>query len=114
MKQEEILRLTRLALKMRKRALKMALDCNHYGSHLGGGLSTIEIFVSLYGSLMKFNPANPVDSNRDRLIVSKGHCVLAYYATLNEFGFISDDFLKQFEINGSGLHGHASRNLPWN
>jgi transketolase len=98
-----------LAEKLRKSALKMALDCGNNGSHLGGGLSTIEIFAVLYGGIMNFDSSNPNDIKRDRLIVSKGHCVLAYYTALNEMKFLTNEDLKTFEVNGSGLHGHASR-----
>ena len=100
-----------LATNLRNRALKMALDCGNNGSHLGGGLSTIEIFATLYGAVMNFDLNHPFWEDRDRLIVSKGHCVLAYYSVLNHVGFISDDELLSFETNGSFLHGHATRNL---
>ena len=96
---------------MRKRALKMALDCGNNGSHLGGGLSAIEIFAALYGGVLRYDVKNPVWEDRDRLIVSKGHCVLAYYPALCEAGYLSDEELNSFEVNGSGLHGHATRDL---
>lgn len=99
------------ANEIRLRSLKMALDCGKNGAHLGGGLSTIEIFATLYSSILKYDIKKPFDINRDRLIVSKGHCVLAYYSSLNKIGFISDEELNTFEINGSNFHGHATRNL---
>jgi transketolase len=102
-------RLTSLAHALRVRALKMAYECGNNGSHLGGGLSAIEIFAVLYGGILRYDTKNPLDIERDRLIVSKGHCVLAYYTALKEAGFFSEDDLKSFEVNGSGLHGHASR-----
>lgn len=100
-----------VAKELRLRALKMALDSGKNGSHLGGGLSTIEIFATLYSSILKFDNNNVASSDRDRLIVSKGHCVLAYYTALNRYGFISNEDLLTFEINGSNFHGHATRNL---
>src|SRR3989339_63054 len=100
-----------LAIALRNRALKMALDSGSNGAHLGGGLSAIEIFATLYGAVMKYNSAKPDDKERDRLIVSKEHCVLAYYTALNSFGFLSDDELLLFEQNGSFLHGHATRDI---
>lgn len=102
-------RISELAHTLRLRALKMAYECGNNGSHLGGGLSAIEIFAVLYGSILRFDISNPLNNDRDRLIVSKGHCVLAYYTALKEAGFFSEDDLKSFEVNGSGLHGHACR-----
>ncbi len=102
-------RLSELARDLRIRALKMAYECGNNGSHLGGGLSLIEIFAVLYGEILRFDINNPLNIERDRLIVSKGHCVLAYYTALKEAGFLSEDDLKSFEVNGSGLHGHACR-----
>ena len=100
-----------LAQRMRLRALEMAYASGKNGAHLGGGLSAIEIFASLYGSVMKFDVSNPFNENRDRLVVSKGHCVLAYYTALNAMGFMSNEELLKFEVNGEHLHGHATREL---
>ena len=47
---------------------------------------------------------------RDRFILSKGHACLAYYASLNLMGFISDDELKTFEKDNSSLAGHPVKN----
>lgn len=101
-----------LAQKMRLRALEMAFASGKNGAHLGGGLSAIEIFASLYGAVLNYSVSNPFDENRDRLVVSKGHCVLAYYTALYNAGFMTDDDLKKFEVNGEHLHGHATRELP--
>ena len=96
---------------MRLMALQMAYQSGKNGSHLGGGLSAIEIFATLYGEVMHIDSANPYDEERDRLVVSKGHCVLAYYTALCKAGFLSEEDLRHFEINGSFLHGHATRNI---
>ena len=100
-----------LAQKMRLRALEMAFASGKNGAHLGGGLSAIEIFASLYGAVLNYSVSNPFDENRDRLVVSKGHCVLAYYTALYNSGFMTDDDLTKFEVNGEYLHGHATREL---
>lgn len=62
---------------MRLRALEMAYNSGKNGAHLGGGLSTIEIFAVLYNGVLNVNVNNPYDEKRDRLVVSKGHCVVA-------------------------------------
>lgn len=99
------------AKQLRLKALEMAYKSGKNGSHVGGGLSAIEIFAALYGGVLKFDVNNPDDEERDRLVVSKGHCVLAYYSALNAVGFMSQEDLDGFEVDGQHLHGHAFRNL---
>lgn len=89
----------------------MAYKSGKNGSHVGGGLSAIEIFAALFGGVMKFDVNNPDYEERDRLVVSKGHCVLAYYSALNAVGFMSQEDLDGFEVDGQHLHGHAFRNI---
>ena len=48
---------------------------------------------------MKIDPKNPKDENRDRFVLSKGHCSPALYATLALKGFFSIDELKNFNTN---------------
>ncbi len=111
MKEFNLEELETLSAKIRNRSLRMALNVGKNGSHLGAGLSLVEVFATLYGAVLNFDPNNPTDENRDRLIISKGHCVLSYYSILNEFGYINDEELSKFETNGAILHGHATRNL---
>lgn len=99
------------AKELRLSALKMAYRTGKNGSHLGGGLSTIEIFAALYGKILKFDIENPYSEERDRLVVSKGHCVLAYYSALLSKGFLTQEDVDGFEIDGGKLHGHACRDL---
>lgn len=104
-------RLKGFAKSLRLQALKMARDCGRNGSHVGPGLSAIEIIATLYCDILHYDINNPNDENRDRLIVSKGHSVLAYYSALNKVGYITDADIASFETNGSLFHGHAMRNL---
>lgn len=99
------------ARKLRNNSLKMAFDAGKNGAHLGGGLSAVEIFACLYGGIMNVNSKHYDDANRDRLIISKGHCVLPYYSALRETGFLTNDDISGFEVNGSPLHGHATRDI---
>ena len=109
--QSKYMDLKQFSKELRLSALKMAYDCGKNGSHVGPGLSSIEIMASLYGDVLKYDVNHPEDENRDRLVVSKGHCVLAYYSALNKVGFLSDADIASFETNGSHFHGHAMRNL---
>lgn len=105
--------LDKLALQLRRRALEVALRSGKNGAHLGGGLSLIEVFATLYGKVLKYNVAQPLNEERDRLIVSKGHCVLAYYTALEFVGYLTKEDIDSFESNGSHFHGHATRNLQY-
>ncbi len=100
-----------LAKTIRLSALKMALDCGRNGSHLGAAMSSVEIYSALYGTVLRYDVQNPEDENRDRLVVSKGHSVLAYYSALRYAGFLTDSDISSFETSGSHFHGHAMRNL---
>ena len=100
-----------MAGRMREQALKMAYSAGSNGSHLGGGLSIIEILSTLYGGILRFDPKNPEWNERDRFIMSKGHGVLAYYTALAEAGFLSNDELLKFEVNGEFLPGHPICNM---
>jgi transketolase len=100
----------RWAKEMRLKALEMALGTGNNGSHIGGALSAMEIFATLY-STINVDPNNPFDENRDRVIVSKGHSVLAYYTALNKAGFLSEADLDSFDKNGTLFHGHPARNV---
>jgi transketolase len=100
----------RWAKEMRLKALDMALSTGSNGSHIGGGFSAMEILATLY-SIINIHPNKPLDENRDRVIFSKGHGVLAYYTALEKIGFLSEQELNLFDKNGSSLHGHPKRNI---
>lgn len=74
--------------------------------HPGGSLSIADILAVLYFKEMKIDPKNPKDENRDRFVLSKGHCSPALYATLTLKGFFSMDELKNFRNINSILQGH--------
>ena len=75
---------------MRLKALEMAFRAGKTGAHLGGGLSSIEILAVLYGQIARLNPSDPDWEDRDRILISKAHCVLAYYTALSEIGYIEE------------------------
>lgn len=99
------------AKELRLESLRMAHNCGNNGSHVGPALSAIEIIATLYGGCMNCTPENATDPHRDRLVISKGHCVLAYYSALRMKGFITRSDQDSFETDGSHFHGHALRNL---
>jgi transketolase len=82
--------------------------------HTGGDLSSADILAVLYlGKILRVNPAEPRWAQRDRFILSKGHCSGAFYSTLAASGFFPVEQLKTFMDPLSMLNGHPDRNkLP--
>lgn len=74
--------------------------------HPGGSLSATEIFTYLYFKEMNIDPENPKMEDRDRFVLSKGHCAPGLYSTLAQRGFFSEDALKTLRHIGSFLQGH--------
>ena len=78
--------------------------------HPGGALSCADILTVLYFNQMNINPKEPNAEARDRLILSKGHCSPALYATLAKKGYFKIEELKNFRKLGSNLQGHPDMN----
>lgn len=76
--------------------------------HLGGSLSCVDILVAAYWTFLNVDPHNPLDVNRDRFILSKGHAAPALFVTLMERGFISKDMLDSYAKDGSPLEEHPT------
>lgn len=102
----EIARLEYTAAKMRKRLLEIVYKAK--AGHIGGGLSSLNVLTALYFHALNVDPANPEKENRDRFIMSKGHCVEALYCALEEKGFISSALLDTYGTFGTALAGHPT------
>jgi len=100
-----------MANHMRQQLLTMGYSTGTMGAHFGSGLSIIELTATLYGAIMKFDPSDPINENRDRFILSKGHGSLGLYTGLAEAGFITEEELKTFELNDGFLPGQPQMNL---
>lgn len=74
--------------------------------HIPSAFSILDILIVLYDRVLKFNPKNPADPNRDRFVLSKGHGSLGLYAVLSDKGFFPKKLLKSFGKFGSILGGH--------
>ncbi len=92
------------AKEIRKDILDEVFSAN--SGHLGGALSIADIITVLYFKELKIDPNNPHWENRDRLILSKGHCSAALYAALAERGYFEKEHLKTFRKIDSNLQGH--------
>lgn len=77
--------------------------------HSGGSLSAVEILATLYGAVLRTDPANPEWPDRDRFILSKGHAAPALYAVLARRGFFPESELATLRRVGSRLQGHPCR-----
>mgnify|MGYP000780156857 FL=1 len=76
--------------------------------HPGGSLSCTDILTVLYFDEMNVDPKNPKWPDRDRFVLSKGHCAPALYATLAVKGFFPEKDLYTFRKADSYLEGHPS------
>ena len=74
--------------------------------HPGGSLSCIDALVALYYNVMNVDPAKPGWEDRDRFVLSKGHCCPALYAVLADKGFFPREELWTLRQLGSHLQGH--------
>ena len=74
--------------------------------HPGGSLSAADIMTYLYFKAMHIDPKIPKDPDRDRFVLSKGHCCPGYYAVLAERGYFPKEELKGFRQIGHILQGH--------
>jgi transketolase len=77
--------------------------------HIGGDLSVADILVTLFAGVLSVDPNRPDWSQRDRFILSKGHCAGALYATLARCGFFPPEELDSFMAPLSALNGHPNR-----
>jgi transketolase len=82
----------------------------HAGSgHPGGSLSVIDLLTVLYGNRMRFDPRRPDWPDRDRFVLSKGHCVPAQYCCMARAGYFPESLLITLRKLGSPLQGHPDR-----
>ena len=82
--------------------------------HTGGDLSSADILATLYlGGVLQLDPDDPLWPQRDRFIMSKGHCSGAFYSVLAARGFFPRALLDTYMAPLSRLNGHPDRNkLP--
>ncbi len=76
--------------------------------HPGGSLSVTDIMTYLYFKELRVDPKNPKNPNRDRFVLSKGHCTPCLYSTLANRGFFPVEDLKGFRQASSYLEGHPN------
>ena len=95
------------ALNIRRNIVKMVY--NAQSGHPGGSLGAADILTYLYFEEMNVNKDNVGSINRDRFVLSKGHCSPALYAVLYEAGLLDEDLMSFRQLN-SKLQGHPNMN----
>ncbi len=75
--------------------------------HPGGSLSCLDVLTTLYFKVMNVDPKNPADPDRDRFVMSKGHCSPALYPVLALKGFFPVEDLKMFRRIDGHMSGHV-------
>lgn len=83
---------------------------NAKAGHPGGSLSAADFYAYLYGKEMNYDPKNPKWEDRDRFVLSKGHCAPGLYAALAHKGFFPVEDLKTLRHIDSYLQGHPNMN----
>jgi len=80
---------------------------HHAGAgHIGGALSAADMLAALYFEILNIDPKRPAWPDRDRFILSKGHCAIGLYAALALRGYFPIDELETFDAIDSRLQGH--------
>jgi transketolase len=103
--------LEQIARRVRRTSLQTVYDARM--GHPGGDLSAADILTTLYFDILRVDAENPKAPDRDRFIMSKGHCSALLYSTLAEAGFFPAEQLATYMKPLSMLNGHPDRNkLP--
>ncbi len=106
-----IANLYKKALWVRQQVLEMCVAAG--AGHIAPALSCTDILVALYhGGVLRVNPQNPAQPDRDRFILSKGHACTALYAVLADLGYFPISDLKTHCQAGTHLGGHSETGTP--
>jgi len=74
--------------------------------HVGGSLSSMDIMTVLFHKHMMVDPKNPKWEDRDRFVLSKGHCGVGFAPVLADKGYFDKELLKEYNHTGSPLGMH--------
>lgn len=104
----DLKQLEQIAREMRMELVKMSHKAGTV--HLGSSLSCVDLIVALYWTMLKIDPKNAKDPNRDRFILSKGHAATTLYAILAKRGFFPQEFIERYAQDGAELAEHPGPN----
>lgn len=108
-KQMDFSEIEKVTRKIRGKILEMTHKAKC--AHIASALSTVDILAMLFWKVLKINPKNPKDPERDRFILSKGHAAMALYSTLAYRGFFPEKLLDTFGEAGTILAEHPDPEL---
>ena len=94
------------AEKNRKRLMEVVYKAK--AGHIGGDLSCLNVMTALYAEVMNVSPEKKDDPQRDRFVLSKGHCVESLYVVLESKGYLKPEVLDTLGQFGSILSGHPT------
>jgi transketolase len=95
------------ARSIRRRVIRMNSAAGQ--GHTGADLSEADILAALFFNVLRYDPRGPEDPDRDRFVLSKGHGVGGFYATLAEAGILDEAKLATYLAFDSDLPGHPVR-----
>ena len=95
---------------IRKRLIEIVYKAK--AGHIGGDLSSLNTLTALYLRVMNIDPQDAKNPDRDRFIMSKGHCVEALYCVLEAKGFVTKELLDTYGDYLSRLAGHPTIEVP--
>lgn len=104
---QRILELEKISNQIRQNVISMIYQAG--SGHPGGSLGMADIFTALYFEILKHDPQNPEDPERDRLVLSNGHICPVQYASLALAGYFPLEDLQTLRKFSSGLQGHPQR-----
>jgi len=102
-------------LKIKSEELRLKLiNLIHNGrtGHTGGDLSVLNVMTVLYNRVLNVDPQRPKWAERDRFVLSKGHCAEAFYCVLCDKGFIDQAELDAYGTYNAHLGGHPDVTIP--
>jgi transketolase len=107
--ERDVEKLTALAQEGRWHVLETVASSG--AGHIGGPMSAMDLLVDLYFHQLRIDPEAPQDPDRDRFILSKGHCAIGLYSVLAMRGYFPVEELATFDHGDSRLQGHPDMRL---
>ncbi|MFG1924267.1 transketolase [Cryptosporangium sp. NPDC048952] len=105
--EEKAVELRTISLAVRRSIIEMISTAKL--GHIGGDFSVTDIMVTCFAGVLNLDPTQPHWADRDRFVLSKGHCAAALYSTLAYCGFFPRAELTTFMAPLSALNGHPNR-----
>ena len=110
--EEKIKELQKKANEIRISIIEMLVEAG--SGHTAGPLGMADIFTLFYFHILRHDPKDPFNENRDRVILSNGHICPVFYAAMAHSGYFPIEELKTLRKFGSRLQGHPHREyMPW-